>query len=211
MVQLEKELLYEMDWRIGEMSILRTIPLLCNCNEKQIKILERYSVVAIYSIWEGFVETSFNLYIREINSSNLTHKEINLNIITYDIFAKYGMTEEQRKHFINRCKFINNIFEYSETRVNISNKLPTDSNIGFDTINQILTHFYLEKLPAKEFEPRLKKLLHYRNNIAHGEYSLPVTRELINDFIITVIDAMGEVVIRIIEGFNSKRYLKESI
>lgn len=209
MSRLEQELLYEVDWRTNELSVIRTIPILCNCSPKQIQILERYSVVAIYSIWEGFVETSFGLYVREINSLNLTYKEIHLNILTHDIFIKFDLTEEQRKHFVNKCKFIDKIIEFPKLPVNISPILPTESNIGFDVINQILTHFCLDKLPEKEFEQRFKKLLHYRNSIAHGQCSLPVDRKLINDFILTVIDAMSEVTIRIVEGFKNKKYLNK--
>ncbi|HZK71487.1 MAG TPA: MAE_28990/MAE_18760 family HEPN-like nuclease [Clostridia bacterium] len=176
---------------------------------KQIEILERYSVVAIYSIWEGFVVESFNLYITKINNLNLTYNQINLNILTHDIFAKFDITAEQKKHFINRCTFINNIIEFHKSSVNISPILPKESNINFDVINQILTHFYLDTLPAKEFEKRLKKLLHYRNNIAHGEISLPVDRELVDYFISTVINVMSEVTIRIVDGFKNKKYLKE--
>lgn len=209
MIRLEQELLYEVDWRTNELSIIRTIPLLCNCNDKQIEVLERYSVIAIYSIWEGFVVKSFNLYIREINNLNLTYKEINLNILTHDIFVKFDLTEEQRKHFKNKCHFVNNIIEYSKLPVNISSKIPTESNVDFKVINKILTHFYLDELPEEKFKLRLEKLLYYRNNIAHGECSLPVTKELIQDFNATVINSMHEVTIRIIEGFNEKKYLKE--
>lgn len=209
MNRLEQELLYEINWRTNELSILRTLPLTCNCNPKQIEILERYSVVAIYSIWEGFVVTGFNLYTTKINGLNLTYDEINLNILTHDLFIKFDLTEEQRKHFKNKCKFISDVIQFPKLPVNLSPILPKESNISFDVINQILTHFYLDELPAKEFEKRLKKLLYYRNNIAHGEFSLPVTRELVNDFILTVIDAMSEVAIRIIEGFNNRKYLKE--
>lgn len=207
MTRLEQELLYEIDWRTNELSIIRTIPILCNCNDEQIKVLERYSVVAIYSVWEGFVVKSFNLYIREINSLNLTYNDLNLNILTHDIFTKYDLTEEQKKHFTNKCRFISNIIEYSKLPVNISSSIPTESNVNFEVINQILKHFYLDELSEKEFKPGLKKLLYYRNNIAHGECSLVVDKELIQYFTSTVINAMHEVTTRIIDGFNNKKYL----
>ncbi|CAG0972170.1 hypothetical protein METP2_01459 [Methanosarcinales archaeon] len=205
---LEQELLQEVDWRTNELSIIRTIPILCNCNDKQKEILEKYSVVAIYSIWEGFVTQSFTLYIREINNFKLSYEKINLNILTYDIFIKYGLTEEQIKHFEHKCKFVNNIFEYSKLPVMISSNIPTESNVNFKVINKILKHFHLEELPANDFERRLNKLLKYRNNIAHGEFSLPVTKEIIQDFNSTVIDSMHEVTIRIIEGVINKKYLR---
>jgi len=209
MIRLEEELLQEIDWRTNELSIIRTIPLLFNLNYKQKEILEKYSVVAIYSIWEGFVTQSFALYIREINSLNLTYDNINLNILTHDIFIKFDLTEEQRKHFEHKCDFVNNIFEYSKIPITISPRIPTEANVNFKVINQILKHYNLEELPTNDFNGRLNKLLLYRNNIAHGECSLKVTTEIIQDFNLTVIDAMHAVTIRIVDGFFSKTYLKD--
>lgn len=208
MIGLEQELLQEVDWRTNELSMIITIPRLCNCTDKQKEILEKYSAVAIYSIWEGFVTQSFTLYIREINKLELRYEEMSLNILTHDIFIKYGLTEEQIKHFEHKCVFVNNIFEYSKLPVAISSKIPTESNVNFKVINKILKFFYLEDLPAKDFEGRLDKLLTYRNSIAHGENSLPVTEELIQAFDSTVIDAMHEVTIRITNGFIKKKYLR---
>jgi hypothetical protein len=208
MIALEQELLQEVDWRTNELSIIRTVPLLCNCNDKQKKILEKYSVVAIYSIWEGFVTQTFTLYIREINNLKLSYEKISLNILTHDIFIKYGMTEEYLKHFDNKCTFVNNIFEYSKLPVAISPHIPTESNINFKVINKILKYFHLEELPSKDFERRLDRLLTYRNYIAHGECSLSVTEEMNQDFNLTTIDAMHEVTNRIIDGFINKKYIR---
>ena len=210
MIGLEQELLHEVHWRTNELSIIRTIPLLFNFNDKQKDILKKYSVASIYSIWEGFVTKSFTLYIREINSFNLTYDKIDLNILTHDIFTKFDMTEEQRKHFQNKCNFVNNIFEYSKLPLIISPNIPTEANVNFKVINKILNHFHLEELPEKDFDGRLNKLLMYRNNIAHGECSLLVTKEIIQDFNFTVIDAMHAVTIRIIDGLVSKNYLNTS-
>jgi len=91
MIGLEEELLHEVNWRTNELSVIRTIPLLCNCTDKQIEIIEKYSVVAIYSLWEGFVVESFTSYIRELNSLKLTCDKLNLNIITHDIDIKCNL------------------------------------------------------------------------------------------------------------------------
>lgn len=210
MIRLEQELLHEIDWRTNELSIIRTTPLLFSFSDIQKKILEKYSVVAIYAIWQGFVTTSFNLYIREINSLGLTCDETNLNIITHDIFTKYDLNEEKRKHFKNKCIFISNILEYSKLPVSISSSIPTESNVNFKVINKILNHFNMDELPENNFKKRLDDLLFFRNTIAHGECSIVVTKEIIQNINLTVIDAMHEVAIRIIDGYESKSYLNDS-
>jgi predicted transcriptional regulator len=189
MIGLEEKLLYEVDWRTNELSTLRTIPLLCNCTDKQIEIIEKYSVVAIYSLWEGFVVESFTTYIRELNNLKLTGDKLNLNIITHDIDIKYDLTSE-RKHFEKKRKFVSEVHKYVKSSVIITTKIPTESNVNYKVICKILDHFYLEKLPEKEFKKKLDKLLFVRNKVAHGEHSIPVNRDMIQEFTYTVIGTM---------------------
>jgi predicted transcriptional regulator len=210
MIGLEEELLHEVDWRTNELSIIRTIPLLCNCTDKQIKIIEKYSVVAIYSLWEGFVVKSFNIYIRELNNLKLTCDKLNLNIITHDIDIKYDLTNE-RKHFEKKRDFVSKLYGYAKSPIVITTKVPTESNINYKVISKILDHFYLEKLPEKEFEKKLDKLLFVRNKVVQGEHSIPVDKDMIQEFSYTVIKAIHEVTNSIVNGFVNKTYLRKTM
>jgi|LGOV01.1.fsa_nt_gb predicted transcriptional regulator len=210
MIGLEEKLLYEVDWRTNELSTIRTIPLLCNCTDKQIEIIEKYSVVAIYSLWEGFVVESFTTYIRELNNLKLTGDKLNLNIITHDIDIKYDLTSE-RKHFEKKRKFVSEVHKYAKSSVIITTKIPTKSNVNYKVICEILDHFYLEKLPEKEFKKKLDKLLLVRNKVAHGEHSIPVDRDMIQEFTYTVIGTMHEVTNSIVNGFVNKTYLRKTM
>lgn len=208
MLKLEMELLYEIEWRTNELSIIRTIPLLCYCTQKQIDVLEKYSVVAIYSLWEGFVVNSFTLYIRELNNLNLTCDKIKLNILTHDIDMRINL-KNGRRDVEKRRKFVDDLFKYTKSPIKISPKLPTESNVNYKVINNILESFYLSPLSAKRFKAQLNKLLTVRNNIAHGECSIPVDGKIIQEFDFTVQEAMHEVTNSIVEGFVNKTYLRE--
>ena len=210
MIGLEEKLLYEVDWRTNELSTIRTIPLLCHCTDKQIEIIEKYSVVAIYSLWEGFVVESFTTYIRELNNLNLTGDKLNLNIITYDIDRKYDLTSE-RKHIEKKRMLVSEVHKYAKSSVIITTKINTKSNVNYKVICEILDHFYLEKLPEKEFKKKLEKLLLVRNKVAHGEHSIPVNRDMIQEFTYTVIEAMHEVTNSIVNGFVNKTYLRKTM
>ena len=207
MLRLEMELLYDIEWRTNELSIIRTIPLLCNCTSEQIKVIEKYSVVAIYSLWEGFVVNSFTLYIRELNNLNLTCDKIKLNILTHDIDMRINLKNE-RKDIVKRREFVDNLFKYTKSPINISPKIPTDSNVNYKVMNKILECFSMAPLSTERFERQLNKLLTVRNKIAHGEYSIPVDGKLIQEFDFTVQEAMHEVANSIIEGFVNKTYLR---
>ena len=209
MLNLEAELTHEIEWRTSELSMIKTIPIMCKCTEKQKEILEKYSVVAIYSIWEGFVVESFSHYLREINNLNLACRDLHLNILTHDIFIKYGLNDEQRKHFSHKVNFVSNVLDYTENPVTVSPQIPTESNVDFKVINKILEHFNLDLLPERDFKNRLEKLLFYRNNIAHGECSVVMNQDLIKDFNLTVIDSMHEITFRILEGLTNEKYLNQ--
>ncbi|MFZ3059945.1 MAG: MAE_28990/MAE_18760 family HEPN-like nuclease [Candidatus Methanoperedens sp.] len=208
MIKLEKELLNEIDWRTNELSIIRTIPLLCNCTNDQIRIIEKYSVVAIYSIWEGFVVTSFNIYIRELNNLNLTYDKLNLNILTHDIDIKFDITNE-RNDFNSKSALVNNLHGYFSFPINITTKIPTESNVNYKVITKLLKHYNLEQLPEQIFKKSFDKLLTVRNHIAHGDNNIPVDKKMIQEFNFTVIEAMHEVTNNIINGFINKTYLKK--
>ena len=210
MIRLEEELLHEVDWRTNELAVIRTIPILCNCTDKQVEIIEKYSVVAIYSLWEGFVVESFNIYIRKLNSLKLTCDKLNLNIIIHDIDIKYNLANE-RKHFEKKREFVSKLYGYAKSPVVITTKIPTKSNVNCKVINEILDSFYLEKLPEKEFKGKLNKLLLVRNKVAHGEHSIPVTKDMIQEFTSTVIGAMHEVTSSIVNGLVNRTYLRKSI
>lgn len=208
MIKLEKELLSEIDWRTNELSIIRTIPLLCNCTNEQIKIIEKYSVVAIYSIWEGFVVASFDVYIRELNNLNLTHDKLNLNILTHDIDIKFNITNE-RNNFDSKFALVNNLNCYINSPIIITTKIPTESNVNYKIVTKLLKHYNLEPLSERKFKRSLDKLLTVRNHIAHGDNGIPVDKEMIQEFNFTVIEAMHEVTSNIIDGFVNKTYLRK--
>jgi hypothetical protein len=209
MIQLEQELNYEIEWRTNELSILRLTPIKHALTEDEKRVLEKYSTVAIYSLWEGFVTQSFTLYIRTLNSQNLNSNNLHLNLITHDLDMKCNLRNE-RIHFEAKYDLVNFICQYQNLPIDISKKIPTESNVNFEVINKILFRFNLEPLPEKNFKKRLNKLLKIRNNIAHGECSIPVNRNIIAELISTVSDSMDAVANVIVDGYKNQKYLKNS-
>lgn len=119
----EKELLYEISWRTNEISILRTIPYLFPLSKRQKLALERHTIPAIYSLWEGFVVTTFEVYVREINSYNLSAEKLNLCILTHAIDAELQLNNG-RTDFEKKQKLIEGLSKYYNTAITIVNKLP---------------------------------------------------------------------------------------
>jgi len=207
MIKLEQELNYEIEWRTNELTTLKLIPMKSNLNDDEKRVLEKYSTVAIYSLWEGFVTQSFTIYIRTLNSQNLNSNNLHLNVITHDLDMKCNLRNE-RIHFDAKSNLVNFICQYQNLPVDISKKIPTESNVNFEVINKILFRFNLDLLPEKDFKKRLNKLLKIRNNIAHGECSIPVNRFVVAELISTVCDSMNELTNSIVDGYKNQKFLK---
>lgn len=207
MSQFEEKLLSELNWRVEELSVIVTLPKKFPSGSEQRKILEKYSVVGIYSLWEGFVDKSFIIYIEEVNNLQLSYNDIDLKILTHDIDIKCDISSN-RTDFEKKCKYIHNILKYLNTPLIITSELPQSKNVNLKVINKLLDHFNMEQLPANEYDMKLNKLLKIRNNIAHGEQTITVTSEMIDEFNITAINAMYEVTGRILNGLIQRSYLR---
>lgn len=206
MASLEDELIYEIDWRVNEISTLRTLPYTYNFSEFKRKTLEKHTVPALYSLWEGFIVTAFAIYIREINSLQLKYHEIKPCVLTNAIDVDLKLSNG-RADFDKKQKFVQMLEKFYNSHVVISTKLPTESNVNLRVLNNIFTRFNLELLPIDPYEKRLGKLLRFRNNIAHGESSLPVDKVIISELTATVIELMHKTTEIILNGYIKKTYL----
>jgi hypothetical protein len=206
MAGLIEELKYEVDWRIDEITTLKTLHVKHKFTDTQKKITQKYSIPAFYSLWEGFVTTGFSIYIRYINQLNLPAIRLCKNIIVHDIDIKYNLGDG-RKYFDKKISLVDNIYNYVNKRVNLRTQIPTESNVNFKVINDILSRFNLELLPNVPFNNDLDKLVHFRNNIAHGEVIHALDDILIDKLSITTMDLMYEVFSRIITGYQKQSYL----
>ena len=57
-----QEIMADIEWRLTELSSLKTIPIRYNFSVDHKHLHYKFSVPAIYSIWEGFVKNSLTGY-----------------------------------------------------------------------------------------------------------------------------------------------------
>lgn len=201
----------DIDWRYGELAMLKTIPHRYDISISHQQSLKTYLIPAIYALWEGFVTNSFIQYIKYINSSALSANELNINILTFAITANHTLClANPRVDFNKQVKFVDLYNNFISNPICIPQDIPTKSNINYEVVNTILNIFNLKPLEEKYKDP-LNKLLKFRNTIAHGERSISVSDEHICDFINMIEDLMTDICLRIECGFIHKTYLKASI
>ena len=197
----------DMDWRMGELGSLKTIPHRYHMEEQHIAMLKRYIVPAIYGLWEGFVKNTILVYIEEINKAEVPVNSICLNTLIYmtDIDDNLKLSTE-RKHKEKKERFIKNFQNLLATPVNMKLKVITESNVNLEVANHLLESFNIETLPDV-YDGKLNKLLNFRNAIAHGESAISVGEKEINEFSQLVVELMSEITERVEKGLLSKSYL----
>lgn len=208
MPNLKENLDYEINWRMGEIAVIKKLIKTNRLNQRELEIIKKYSIASLYSIWEGYVGKSFEYYVEEINNLNLKMDEINLNILTHSIDSHMQL-DNGRKEFATKRKFINNLLQYiSKDTIIITKKLPTDSNINFKVINKIFECFDFSKRLDTNYESELNYFLMIRNDIAHGEFNIVIDEEKIYKICSLVINLMSEVALIILSEYQSKNYLR---
>ncbi len=207
MENFQKEIMADINWRYSELSILRTLPFRYGLSEDHKNFLFRYSVPIIYSLWEGFIKSSFECYVRAINFLELKMSQLNPKLIAHAIDSNDKLTlQNPRLQFRTKVEFVESLMDFVNNEVRISSQIPTASNVNYEVLNKILERFNLEKIPTKDFKSPLNKLLRFRNSVSHGDNSIPVTSEDIEYFCSLINDLMYEVYDRIEVGFKNKTY-----
>lgn len=178
--QIEEEL----TWRSEELIFFKNQLSIIEKEEDK-KRYRKSLIVMLYSYYEGFCKSAFQIYIQAINSENLTRKDVNLFIRTssmHETFLSYGnesrkdvrfkreLPEDSKLHKYSRqVIFIEEFSNFLNETVNIpEGVVDTESNLKPVVLRKILYRlgFAFEEIDISE--NTINKLLGYRNSISHG-------------------------------------------
>lgn len=193
MNELSEFLHYEEEWRKKELSILLKM-VNTQKNENYRDILLKYSIPAVYAIWEGFLRESLKHYSSFLNRK--TKFEKNMNLIT-QIVEHNRLFKGKQLYRFNVMKEllddIKTIFDYPI----IPEERPFTTNLHFNKTNLLLNRFNLKPLERK-YRLKLDKLVKTRQSIAHGEKPVNYTVNEISEHI-SLVENLIDYVLLIIE------------
>lgn len=188
---------------------------------RDFKVMSKQSIVILYSLWEGFVQEVFQIFLKEVNANVNSLYQLNEDFMLSQVedsfkqFQNYPSKEESRKKFHKRLnEFLLEENHELNTVVNCKN------NVEIDVLNKLFKTYGMEAIPYKwkqysypnnDLKQVMKDFLHYRNNQAHGNR---VTADVViehSEFEIyknVVIDLLYETSRKLEECLSSKTYLK---
>lgn len=205
--RLETQFLAEIEWRVRELTVLKTLPLKTELTDKQREIALKFAIPNIYSTWEGYVKAVIRIYINELNGLSLKNNELHNKLLSHSIDMKYPqLTTGVRNTFSDKCDFIDELYNFIDKPVSLAAKLPTESNINWKVMNNILERFNLQLLPESPYKSHLNDLLNVRNSVAHGDSAMAITQLMIDANANNVANLMDEVMFALLEGCKLQSY-----
>ena len=190
----------------------KTLPFRYNFSTIDEQFFLNYSFPIIYSIWEGFVQTTFQTYIREINRLNLTYDTLCDQLLVKHMEYTFKQLKEYPDRLNKKLNFFDSLKSFFATgNIYIVPFVDTESNVGFNVLNKILLNFNIETI-SEYYRPRYslkdeldKFLLRIRNDVAHGQNSVIVDRSDVIRAIDLVELLMTLVFNKIKESYFSKK------
>ena len=189
------EILADIDWRVSELAIIKSMPIKYGFKPEHKDIYVKYSVPAIYAIWEGFIKNCFVIYSNHLNSLSIKRVEVAPALLTHQIDAICDFNNP-RQSFDSKLKLVEQIDDLLQDVIVITPKVPTESNVNLKVLNKILERFCIIKMDMTHGKG-LDKLLRFRNTIAHGENSLIVNMIHVTEFVTIVENLMLDIAINI--------------
>lgn len=188
---------------------------------KHQEIFATQSISMIYSIWEGFVQTSFNLYIDELNKIDIELYTFCDGIVIHHMENSFRQFREYPNKDKQKIKFFKDIKAFhDETSKPISRVVNTQSNVSFSVLNKLLKTFSLEPFHEhwkdyKHPNPNLKESMDFflklRNTVAHGGDLVSeekVNQSVYNRFRNLVRDLMYEIRLKMLDGLERQTFLQ---
>jgi hypothetical protein len=192
---------YELEWRLNEVKTTRLLSHKIGLSKKEIELLEKYTIVVMYAIYEGFTISLLNIYINYINSHISNVKDLKISILIHQIKKGLGINFGYDKIDDNRLLKICNCLEDKKISTLNSNNI---TNISSTELNRLLESYCLSTFDNRKLQSEIDYILYLRNNITHGEKDFDFKKgnidRIINSTINILYDIMNIFVKAIIDG-----------
>jgi hypothetical protein len=109
---LEQKISSDIEERQKLMLQIKTLYLRYEFNNKDEAMFLNYAIPAVYAIWEGFIQTAFQTYIRELNQLNLTINTLCKPILIYHLETSFKQFREYPEKFNGKVAFFDKLNQF---------------------------------------------------------------------------------------------------
>lgn len=110
-----------------------------NFLEKDFKVLSKQSIVILYSLWEGFVQEIFTLFLQEVDKSINSYFELKDSFMIYQIEKNFKQFNEYPKKLNKKRKFHEDYFQsITKSKHQLTYKIDLKNNVGLEILNELL-------------------------------------------------------------------------
>lgn len=192
---------------------------------KDFKVLSKQSIVILYSLWEGFVQEIFTLFLQEVDRSVNSYFELTDSFMVSQIEKNFKQFNNYPQKLNGRYNFHRMYFEeITKSKHKFELKVDVKNNVELDIVNSLLymhgantipTHWDEKGYahPNPTVKDLLKDLLYIRNNTAHGNKimtDVAISQTDFEQYKNLILDLMYEVGRLLSECINNKTYLKSN-
>lgn len=168
--ELTEFLATELAWRKKELSRVKLWIDRADTEETPSHI--RVAICMLYAHWEGFIKAAATGYICYVTRRRLKYSELSYGFVALGLrsrISRVGQSKRAREY----VDLISSILSDAELRLSIdcTSAIDTGSNLNSDVLGDILCTFTMDEAPYVTKAPLInQRLLHNRNNIAHGAF-----------------------------------------
>lgn len=216
---LRTEIEADINIRTRNLTLLKTMSARYNLREDDKNVWSRCAFPIIYAEWEGFFTSAFSIYFREINKLHLSLDNLSMHYFIRETEKNFKQLKNYPEKINQRHSFLTNLsFFFKNTgEISLKTDINTESNLGFNVVNNILSNLNLRKITdhINHNEYSLKKeldrfLLDTRNGIAHGNHADTISDDDIDKAIRLVELLMDEITNILEEGYNNQVFKKNT-
>lgn len=184
----------------------QTLPIRYEMSESDKRFLILLSVLSIYASWEGFFKDSLSIYLQDLNMMRLTYDQLSDSYLAHQ-------TDEvcEFKKTIANFDTIKSISvkirsQLTENVVFNVKSISVSSNLNLKIANSVLRRFSLAELDEGKYKNNLDRLIFFRNRVAHGDESIPISFDELSRFSTLIQDLAVDVIGSILTGYEKKVY-----
>ncbi|MFE9249878.1 MAE_28990/MAE_18760 family HEPN-like nuclease [Streptomyces sp. NPDC007088] len=166
---LESSLTEDLKWRTHEMQLWEQVA--ASCRTHEVAGILRGGLALVYAHWEGYIKEGARAYLEYISRKGLKVGELRSEIAAVSLRSKLGQGETS-KHSASHTEIVDLLRGADSLPADLpytSATIRTRSNLKFDVFADIMHSIGCDASRHEIYQSTIdKRLLKYRNDIAHG-------------------------------------------